>query len=339
MKCAFTKKELSYYFDNECDDKTRDMITAHIQNCKKCKNELKYYCAIRNKMEQISEVEPSNEYMDSFQEKLKRISSGNNEKKKIIPLFKKPFFKISTSVAALLLLFIGTRFLLKPQNEQIKYNPLITYLKGIVFIAGETTSPRLALVNDKIIKGQTIATGPHSKIDIELKKAFRFTLKENTVLSIEELTDTQNRITVICRLKRGGVLADVEKRNNPSNIKVITALADISVKGTCFLVEASPKSKGGNVKVSVLRGKVEVVHKNTGAINGQNEVNNIYMLTENEKISFQPKKTTAFKTELTAQDIENFWEIYEIGHRDIEIKYQQTIPSTKTDFQNTNSLK
>jgi len=339
MKCIFTKKQLSYYFDNECDSKTRDKIAAHIKNCVKCGEYLKYCAAIRERLDAQTDIDPSKKYMQSFQEKIKLVSAENKQTAKIIPFYSKPFFKVSTAIAALLILFIGTRFLTMNQDTQIKYNPLITYLKGTVFIAGETTSPRLALVHDKISKGQTIATGPHSKIDIELKETFKFTLKENTVLSIEELNETGNRITVICSLKRGGVLADVVKREIPSNIKVLTSLADVSVKGTHFLVEASPKSKGGDVQVSVLHGKVEVVHKNPENFEKADSVKNVYMITDNEKISFKPEKETAFKSELTQEDIESFWEIYEIGNRDYKIKYNQTLPSTKSDFQNSNSLK
>ena len=340
MKCIFTEKQLSYYFDNECDQATRDKITAHIQNCGKCSDYLKYCAVLRQQLQAGSaDVQPSKDYMASFHDKLNSVSSETGNKKKIIPLFKRPLLKISTAVAALLILFVATRFVTKNEEAQIKFNPLITYLKGTVFIAGETTSPRLALVHDKIAEGQTIATGPHSKIDIELQEAFKFTLKENTVLSIEELKESENRITVICSLKRGGVLADVVKRENPSNIKLITNLADVTVKGTHFLVEASPKSQGGDVQVSVLHGKVEVVHKNTGQIDGTEKVNDVYMVTDNEKISFQPDKTTAFRTELTPEDVEKFWEIYEIGNRDYQLKYQQSTPSTDSNFQNSNSLK
>ena len=339
MKCIFTKKQLSYYFDNECQSEIRDKITAHIQKCEKCSEYLKYCAAIRKKLQAEIPAKPSKEYMESFQKKIKSISSDNKKTSKIIPFYNKPIFKISTAIAALLILFVGTRFLTQSHDMKIEYNPLITYLKGTVFIAGETTSPRLALVHDKIIEGQTIATGPHSKIDIELKETFKFTLKENTVLSIEKLNDTEDRITVICSLKRGGVLADVVKKETPSNIKVITSLADVSVKGTHFLVEASPKSNGGDVQVSVLHGKVEVVHKKTENIDETDKLKDVYLITDNEKISFKPEKEKPFKTELTKEDIEKFWEIYEIGNRDYQIKYQQSIPSTKTDFQNSNSLK
>ncbi len=331
FNCATVKNYLSRYYDNECPKNIHDEIAKYLNSsekcgeCRQCVKILDDYEYVRMALSHLPEYNPSKEYKNTFSEKLAACKNEQNSVAR--PVFKKKRIAYAyLSAAAMIVFFLGTLLFTTPTIQPDKSVPIITYLQGKAYIADTSSdTPRLAMVKNIINKGDTIATGPHSKIDIEMKNKFKITLRQNSVLKVEELTEEADRLRIICRLERGGILADVTKHENSSDFQILTELVEVAVKGTQFSVETEGHDDNKKVTVAVFEGAVAV--KQAQAKHSENSYAE-HLIRENYKMVFA-NDVTAIPQQLNDDEIESFWEVYEIGNRSTDINYQASSSDNK----------
>ncbi len=335
FSCATVKEYLTRYYDRECSDKLHAQIEKYLKSsekcmeCRHCLKELDDYEYVRLALSHLPTYDASKQYHRSFADKL---AACKKEPQTIAyPAFKKKktFFYGAITAAAMIVLFLGASLFTTSTINTESGAPVITYLKGKAYIADDTSTPRLAMLQHKITKGDTIATGPHSKIDIEMKDKFKITLRPNSVLTVEELTEEEDHLKIICRLGRGGVLADVTKYENASDFQIFTDLVNVAVRGTQFSVDTENSDNNQKVTVAVIEGAVAV--KNAQSDENSEE----YLVRKNNKMIFA-KDSSVMKQQLSDEDIESFWEVYEIGNRTTDINYQATSSDNKDIYRSQN---
>lgn len=337
LNCTTVKQYLSRYYDGECENDIEKQIADFLNTSKKCRDcgtcseLLADYGYIRSALSKLPEYGPSAGYRTAFARKLAACTSasGKADTTVVYPLFKKKRTIFASLTAAAMIVFaIGALWFTTPNVQQGIGSPVVTYIQGKAYIAdNEVDQPRMLTMRHPIAPGATIATGPVSKVDIVLKDKFKISLKENSVLTIEELTSEADRLKVICRLQRGGVLADVDKYENASDFRILTELVNVAVKGTQFSVETDDSDNSKKVTVAVFEGAVEVKKSYENATDSTD--NQPYLVRENHKMTFADDTSAVVSRQLSSDDVEAFWEVYEIGNRKAEINYQATPTDNK----------
>ena len=335
FSCATVKDYLSRYYDRECSNNLHSQIEKHLNTsekcmeCQQCIKELDDYRYVRLALSHLPTYDASQQYHRSFAEKLATCKKEPNNIE--YPAFKKKktFVYGAITAAAMIVLFMGASLFTTSTTNNESSAPVITYLQGKAYIADDTSAPRVAMLQHTITKGDTIATGPHSKIDIEMKDKFKITLRPNSVLTVEELTEEADHLKIICRLGRGGVLADVTKYENSSDFQIFTELVNVAVRGTQFSVDTEDSNLNKKVTVAVFEGAVAVKSAQP------DENSEEYLVQKNHKMVFADD-STVMTQQLNDKDIESFWEVYEIGNRSTDINYQATSSDNKDIYQSQN---
>ncbi len=304
MKCKNIKTQLSYYVDGECSGSVRQTVSEHLAGCAVCREEVRFYKSIKKSLEDLPVREPSDGYFGRFAERLK-----HSDDKAIYPVFRKTFIRVAA--VAMVVFFVGVLF----KTKDIVDLPVasVTYISGTSFIS-QDSSPTRVVMNNKILSGQMIYTGPNSIMDIEMPGRFKVTLKENSVLEIIRIEDADDKFVFNCKLSEGLIIAEVTKRKNLSDFQVATDLVRVKVCGTQFMVKSSGKENGGDVSVAVLDGAVEVVH-NEDQVDEEH-----FMVRENQKMIFGGDGSTRSRNKLSQVDFETLCEVHEIGKRGVDVK-------------------
>lgn len=304
MKCKNISTQLSYYVDGECSGSVRKAVSEHLSECAVCREEVKFYKSIKKSLKDLPVRKPSDGYLGRFTDRLRR---SDDKTSVIYPVFRKTFIRVAA--VAMVVFFVGV--LLKTKDIVDRPVASVTYVSGTSFIS-QDSSPVRVVMNNKILSGQMIYTGPNSIMDIEMPGRFKVTLKENSVLEVIRIEDTNDKFVFNCRLSEGLILAEVTKRKNLSDFQVATNLVRVKVRGTQFMVKSS--GDDGDVSVAVLDGVVEVVHNEDQADEEH------FTVRENQKMIFGGDGSTRSRNKLSRVDFETLCEVHEIGKRDIDVK-------------------
>lgn len=103
-KCSEIIENISLYIDDELDSEARAEFEKHISNCETCKNELDDIMNIFDICRNTEEEELPIGFKDELHKKLLEASGQLGKKSKIL-FFRKSYFKLISSVAAVILLF------------------------------------------------------------------------------------------------------------------------------------------------------------------------------------------------------------------------------------------
>ncbi|MCP5463191.1 MAG: FecR domain-containing protein [bacterium] len=297
----------------------------------------KHYMNIRDVMKRLPQCEPSADYHKKFAEKVKKLSK---ESSKVIVFPNKYFWRVGfVGVAAMLLLFAGM-FLVNTKSDGISF-PVITFIQGKAVISDESNLLEVASINRRISIGERLHTGAFSLVDCELKNKFKISLKENTSIYIDEISNGNQNATLVCRLEQGIILADVNKTKNNElpNFQVITDLVTVKVRGTQFMVQAEQTGDAKQVSVAVLDGEVEVSREIMTGRNKDVVQHETFTVKENQKMVFDTQGAVHRQKELSTDDFKTLSEVYDIGKRDVKINYQATPSAEQTPFRSDSYTK
>ncbi|MCS6984002.1 MAG: FecR family protein [Leptospiraceae bacterium] len=115
---------------------------------------------------------------------------------------------------------------------------------------------RLIAKAGTLVKNQDrVKTGIKSRMDIQLQEGVALSLKEESEISIEDLSElmqgeTQDKLY----LSRGAIFVKIIKLNQGSQFQVRTPTLVASVRGTAFYLKSSKKSSS----LAVTEGRVEI---------------------------------------------------------------------------------
>lgn len=311
-------------------------ISDHIKACDSCSKDFESLRKLKSALRNLSQVEPSQDYYDRFSRKLETYNESlrfvDAGVEQLHPSFRRIFIHTTTAaVAASVILAAGLFFFHHETTRRCFLE--VSYVKGKVLIDNSSVStsaePQVAFVKRCINSGQTITTGPHAKVDFEVANRCKVTLREDSIVKIEKLREERNRFIMHCNLEKGAIIADVAKRKMQSDFQVATDLVNVKVVGTKFMVEKSLDFGVNNVSVAVLDGKVEV--SRDVMLKGIATPERVYV-AENNKMIFSQTGLVQHQNGLSNSDFAALYDVYNIGKRNIEVRYQTPPSSPRQPF-------
>ena len=114
---------------------------------------------------------------------------------------------------------------------------------------GNTVPAKVGLV---IQQGDLIDTGSGT-MDLQTRDGSALRLKPNSSISVDALSEGANQETTVS-LKKGGLLARIDKQSKGASNKVVTPTSIAGVRGTSYSIEVNESGK--NPRVRVLDGSV-----------------------------------------------------------------------------------
>ncbi len=139
----------------------------------------------------------------------------------------------------------------KPQVDASGRKMLVLFAAGDAKVSrqGNTMPVKVGLV---VQQGDTIETGSGT-MDLQTRDGSAIRLKPATSISVTALTEGAQEETTIA-LKKGGLLATVERQGRNSQYNIVTPTAIAGVRGTSYSI--SVDESGKNPRVRVLEGSV-----------------------------------------------------------------------------------
>jgi hypothetical protein len=314
MKCLFNKKLLSLYLDGELSEFKVRRVQDHLAYCIKCQEELKALKKLKTVVENLSTISVSPDYELKFQKKLDEI-----REEQTVPQFK---LEIERQVG--IFENLRKRFILTPAFVRVAIGiifiigvsyfaflgfdrnfPEIISIKGMVSVLPSNKANLMAAKVDMPIKeGEVIKTSSNSFIDIELNKAYKIRIKENSEVKVAKLNIHGKNAKTYLKLSKGRVLVNIESKFKGKEFKVDTPVGSAVAYGTEFLVDVNPED--GKMWLGVLRGKVGVKSKS------QKEISPIFVRAKEKTIVFSNKLPT-LPTPVNAEELKWLKEIDQIG--------------------------
>jgi len=156
---------------------------------------------------------------------------------------------------------LGAQPATTPANAVAK----VTEILGKVTITHNGVTKPLS-VNDFIAKGDQIATGPKSHVDLLFADNTEFLLSENTKLTIDDYVYEPNSRSgkAAYGWLQGAFqyISGLLAKTRDENIQIETPIGGIGIRGTQFL--ASYNAKTGKAEIDLIEGAIDFTSKNGG---------------------------------------------------------------------------
>jgi len=261
MKCRYSKY-LSRYVDGELPAQKMAEIREHIQRCSFCSQQIQEMESINKMVGILKEVDVSPSYEYKFEMKLaeriarkrwyeilreKVLGGIEGVRRNLIP---QPAL-IRVALGILLLAGAGYGWFYYQDMNKLKVMGLMGEVK--VYRQNKLIAVR---EDARLERGDRITVAGGSFIDVELRGKYRFRIKGDSEVRIEDIKVWGKGARTLLSLGKGKILVDIDKGYKGKEFRVKTALGEAVAKGTEFSVGV--KEKGKEFWVGVLEGKVGV---------------------------------------------------------------------------------
>jgi tetratricopeptide (TPR) repeat protein len=142
----------------------------------------------------------------------------------------------------------------KDVKNEIK-SCIVTFKEGEAYLADSTD--KIINIGDSLKENDTVKTGLKSTVELQFKEKSIIRVKENSILKISSLYNTENSGKVSLFLDNGKILANPEKQAKNSVFEIETQSITVGVRGTEFVVI----SQNNISKVAVRTGEVSLKRK------------------------------------------------------------------------------
>jgi len=261
-------KLMSLYLDERLSQEHKRLIGAHLSTCQNCKEELLSLKTTTNTLKSLPETKESEGFDFEFRQKLNEALAKSDQKQVyggfrsilegLRPIILRP---VPVLVKATALITVMAFLITSILWNQSAVTPAIASVQGEAEVYNSKTKQwGNAQKGTLLKKGDIIRVAKNSQITVESKR-YALLLKEDTevrAVGIEKPFGQSKGISY--ELDRGKILVATKKGFKDSKLKIGSPLAEVSVKGTGFLVDVSPLREN-KTWVGVLNGQVEVSSK------------------------------------------------------------------------------
>ena len=260
MKCRYSKY-LSRYVDGELSAEKMAEVREHIQRCSFCSQQIQEMEKVNKIMGVLKEVDVSPSYEYKFQMKLaeriakkrwyeilreKVLTGIESVRRNLIP---QPVV-IRIALGVLLLVGAGYGWFYCQDMNKLKVMGLLGEVK--VYRQDKLIAVR---EDARLERGDRITVADGSFIDVELKGKYRFRIKGDSEVRIEDIKVWGKGARTLLNLAKGRILVDIDKGYQGKEFRVKTVLGEVVAHGTEFSVAAEEDEE---FWVGVLEGKVGV---------------------------------------------------------------------------------
>ena len=178
--------------------------------------------------------------------------------------------KILIGAAAAVILIVGGYFGFASSKQEVQVSNQNELKAKVIFVIGDVkvknnlneqgTKPETGVL---LTKSQILITGEKGTADLQFSNNSTLRIRPNSEISIKRLLEQDGKLTEEVNLKKGSLIANINKQKQTDNFNVVTPTVIAGVRGTRFLITVDPnKNKEEVTKVSVLDGSVGITkHK------------------------------------------------------------------------------
>jgi hypothetical protein len=157
-------------------------------------------------------------------------------------------------------------------------------------------------VGSYLAKNQILITGEKGTADLQFSNGSSLKVKGNSEITMKTLLEKDGKITEEVTMKKGLIVANINKQKQSDNFHVITPTVIAGVRGTRFLISVNPNEKNteDRTRVSVLDGSVGITkHRDEVAMSEEP----ILILDGNDSAQEMVKGGDFKKTGITESDV------------------------------------
>lgn len=253
-----------------------------------------------NEIKISSKFKSSDEFIQEF-EKVKSLKKSNTKVNSMN--------KILIGAAAAVILIVGGYFGFASSKQEVQVSNLNELKAKVVFVIGDVkvknnlneagTKPETGSL---LTKNQILITGDKGTADLQFSNNSTLRIRPNSEISIKRLLEQDGKLTEEVNLKKGSLVANINKQKQTDNFNVVTPTVIAGVRGTRFLITVDPnKNKDEVTKVSVLDGSVGITkHKDEAPLTTEPVV----IIDGKEAAQETSKGGDFLKSSITQEDID-----------------------------------
>ncbi len=222
-------------------------------------------------------------------------------------------------------------------SSSISYNEVIAYrIYGKAYRITSKGKKIRIHIKDKLYKGDTIMTTPHSELILAFisKTPILVKIKGGSKVKLIKIEDKK-----VLEIKNGGIFSKLRKLKRNESFLVNTPSIVAGVRGTEFVVEVKDKNHDNKKDTTLIttEGKVEVKRKQNPSEKVYvdkdkkvEELNNILAKLTPRAISKREKKKI-----YKIYGIKAIRQLYKKAVKEIEKRYKEAIKRIEKSYQNT----
>lgn len=236
---CLTDEEIAAFIEQKNRWQGYDRAVRHMADCDECREKT---LEIESLLTAAETRAPASLVDKAFTEA--RARAGASRVKSLARRFQAPI-AIAASVALAIAGVLYAMGIIPSQGRTY-----VTFFMGSVEIAS-SGSPARPAIKLLMRDADTIRTGPHSFVLLQMDESTVIRIAENSSVTIHSLKSKSSREL---GLGRGKVLAGVKKLDRGDLFRIVSPVAVVTVLGTEFSVSSGP----GISAVAVRRGEVEI---------------------------------------------------------------------------------
>ena len=332
MRCEDFDELIHLFWDGRIDERKKEELEEHLLACKRCKEKLALLESIEKRAKEIKTKEPSQEYWDTFSNRVRERIIARKEHSfsfKLKKVFESIFtfsplkIKVAAGVVSIVLVFIvGKLYVDYRGKEIVPTKSRMDSTKKPALFPPEATK-EISPPEGKVKREKTLAPSPD-----ELEGAItpQVTPKEKTtpVTPLEEQVGKKDEVTPAPKELEGDVARQIisKEKTTPEVVEskegimlpeTYTTGAGVEEKGRALEGAIPPEHKAKDIEEFSLEGKTKAAARklSTSALDHTMKTPSVrnYYAIEDEKILKVEEEDTLLQEDVLRKTIES-WNRY-----------------------------